>query len=282
MKLSPVTRSAPCCICGKPSWCSRSEEHDMHSCMRSTDAPGGYRYIKETRVGGHLFAGPASEPPRRRAERDLPPLAPPPPSPAPPRPSFIDWEKVQRRLYDSVTMPIREAIEEQVRIPHGFLAALGMGWSAPHHAYSWPMRDERMQVTGIHLRTPDAKKFAIKGSKQGIYAVGRPRTDMVLLCEGVTDTAAMLSLGYEAIGRPSCRGAEDICAALCAGRHAVVVADADGPGRAGAQILAMRCKAACRSVRIIEPIAVKDARAWVLANGSRAMVDTVIRNAIAC
>lgn len=281
MRLTPCTRREPCRICEKTAWCSHDLDADMHSCMRTGEAPRGYRFVKRTKVDGFLFAGPTAAPlpSQRPAVRvDEPPRASPPLSPPP----VIDWEAVHQRFHAALTLPLREALEARVRIPHGFLAALGMGWSSGHHAFTFPWRDETMQATGIHLRTLDGSKFAVRGGKQGVYAVGRPRGDTVLLCEGVTDTAAMLSLGYEAIGRPSCRGGEDICAALCVGRHAVVVSDADGPGRDGARILAMRLKGACRSVRIIEPIEVKDARAWVLANGTRQLVDTVIRNAIAC
>ena len=95
--------------------------------------------------------------------------------------------------------------------------------------------------------------------------------------------AALLDLGYDAIGRPSCAGAVEMtvnAVGNLAHRDVVVVADADGPGVRGAERLARALTEAGHHLKVIQPRKGKDARAWLQAGATRADVDTVIRNAL--
>ncbi len=49
---------------------------------------------------------------------------------------------------------------------------------------------------------------------------------------------------------------------MCRHREVVILADADGPGRAGAERLAKAIFRTSRSVKIIEPLSGKDMREW--------------------
>src|SRR5439155_12311592 len=77
------------------------------------------------------------------------------------------------------------------------LLRLGVGWSAPYRAWAFPMRDAGGAIRGIRLRTVAGKKFCVRGSKDGLFipeesaAVGP-----LLVCEGPTDTAALLDMGF--------------------------------------------------------------------------------------
>ena len=66
-----------------------------------------------------------------------------------------------------------------------------------------------------------------------------------MITEGPTDTAAAISLGYFAIGRPNCCGGiEFIKSALryLGIRRAVIVSDLDDPGLRGATTLGLHLK----------------------------------------
>src|SRR5207247_801907 len=49
------------------------------------------------------------------------------------------------------------------------LHALGIGWAAPHRAWSFPMADPAGAVLGVRLRLQDGRKLATKGSKEGLF-----------------------------------------------------------------------------------------------------------------
>ena len=69
------------------------------------------------------------------------------------------------------------------------------------------MRNGAGEVVGVRLRKSDGKKLSIKGSKEGLFIpTGLKPCDRLLIGEGPTDTAALLDLGFEAVGRPSCTG----------------------------------------------------------------------------
>ena len=92
------------------------------------------------------------------------------------------------------------------------LRRLGVGWSAKHRAWAFPMSNAAGDVLGIRLRLPGGKKLSVKGGKEGLVHSRRgplrlPSGRLLLLiAEGPTDTAALLDLGFSAVGRPSCTG----------------------------------------------------------------------------
>lgn len=160
---------------------------------------------------------------------------------------------------------------DMLGLPAEALARLGVGWSPVHGATSWPMRDDAGDVIGIRLRCPrTARKWAVVGSRAGlIYSVDLlsiERPGRVLVCEGPTDTAALLSVGVDAVGVPSAGGGRDLLSALFKRLRpldVVIVADGDGPGLLGAERTA-EALASVVPVRVISPPeGVKDARAWV-------------------
>src|SRR5690606_9675141 len=76
------------------------------------------------------------------------------------------------------------------------LQRLGVGWAARHRAYTFPMRRGDGTICGIRLRSPDGRKYSVRGSKQGLFIPdGIDATDRLLVAEGPTDTAAVLDWG---------------------------------------------------------------------------------------
>lgn len=170
---------------------------------------------------------------------------------------------------------------ELLGLPTDPLVQLCIGWSPEHRATSWPMRDAAGNVVGVRLRCPvTAKKWAVCGSSAGLFypveLLSMERPERLLVCEGPTDTAALLSIGLPTVGVPSAGGSRDLLVALCRRIYpaeVVVVADADGPGVDGAERLANAVMIVAPA-RIVSPSnGAKDARAWVIAGADRSCID---------
>ncbi len=159
------------------------------------------------------------------------------------------------------------------------LVRIGVGWDGA--AWTFPMRDDSHRVIGIRRRFPDGRKLSVKGGHEGCFVplegLG-DMTDLVLVCEGPTDTAAMLELGFEAIGRPSCSGGVSIVKSLTKGREVAIIADDDEPGLRGANRLADELWSSNRDVKVVVPLAGKDARDWAR-SASADEVQAAIMNA---
>jgi hypothetical protein len=163
----------------------------------------------------------------------------------------------------------------------GSLRRLGVGWSARHRAWTFPMRDCAGGVLGIRLRRPDGRKLSVRGGHEGLFIPeGIDAHGLLLVCEGPTDTAALLDLGFFAVGRPSCTGGVALLVErVRCGRPSgvAIVADGDAPGRRGAESLAAVLVAYAASVRIIAPPAgTKDAREWRRRGATRDDLQAVI------
>jgi len=270
-----VNRNKKCELCGHDSWCTFSDDGYIY-CMRPDEVdpcpPVGMKMIKQTTDGGTVFApGNSSDnwvPTKRKREPEVK--------------KIINWDRLQQKFVEACDIDKDNALGDSLGVPSYVLAAMGLGWSEGHNAYSFPMYSERWDIMGFRLRTIEGKKFAVKGSRDGIFGVPVPLDDdrLLLVAEGPTDTAALRHLGYYAVGRPSCRGAVEIVAALGLDADIVIVADADGPGRKGARDLATRLIRTAKRVRIIQPTqGAKDAREWVSNGITKDAIDLVIANA---
>ncbi len=145
----------------------------------------------------------------------------------------------------------------------------------------WPMRDDAGRVIGIRYRGTDGRKWSYRGGREGLFVPDDLAADgLLLLPEGASDTAVLLTLGFEAAGRPSCATGLPHCRQLARHRDVIVVADADAPGRTGAEALAAKLTPLARSVRVIQPPPpFKDVRAWVGGGARPNDVQDLIHNA---
>ena len=140
------------------------------------------------------------------------------------------------------------------------LVKLDAGWNGS--AWTFPMRNHRREIVGFRTRSERGEKFAIRGSRSGLFIPHGVALDgTVFVVEGPTDVAAMIDMGMEAIGRPSCMGCEEeIARCVRRSREIVVVADRDEVGVRGAERL-VRTIGRDSHVRIIlPPMNLKDAR----------------------
>ena len=163
------------------------------------------------------------------------------------------------------------------------------------------MRDTRGNVLGIRLRRSNGFKFSVKGGHEGLFIprrVGQGRSGSVpggtslVICEGATDTAALLDMGLDSVvGRPSCTGGVKLLVELVRLRQrpeVVIIRDNDDPGRRGAENLASVLAKYAPAVRTIQPPhGIKDARAWKQAGANREELESAItiapaRRAVIC
>ena len=249
------SRHRPCPICGRPDWCSVSEDGAAAMCMRISEGScqtvgmgHGTGYIHE--IAGDHTPLPSYTAPIRC------------------KPMQLDCEAILAR-WQAASYPGQAGLlAMDLGVSEESLTRLGAVWSQKYDAWAFPMFDARRRVVGIRLRNDRADKWAVRRSDVGLFLPTglNIRSKLpLLICEGPTDTAAGLTLGYHAIGRPSnSGGVELICEILESGRQrdVVVVADHDKPGQYGAAMLARRILGIALTVRVITPPA-KDIRRWL-------------------
>lgn len=262
-----VSREHPCPICRHGDWCTVAPDGKAVCCMRAQSA-------RPLRNGGflHWLVD--------RPQRPLPPPRPKRQEPA------EDFAAMHAAWAAGTRMEAVCDLAEALGVWYRALYRLGAAWAPQHAAWAFPMRDGDGAIIGIRLRAKDGRKWAVRGSRAGlIYDPALDGAAPLLICEGPTDTAAALTLGFAAVGRPSCRGQEDLLkASLRRWRDdVVIVADHDTPktagvrpGLAGALDLARDLG---RPVRVIMPGACKDLREWVRNHASRADVCQAVSDA---
>jgi hypothetical protein len=179
----------------------------------------------------------------------------------------------------STTPQALHALASRLGVSADSLAAIGAVWANRHRAWAFPMRDGYGNNIGIRLRNDAGEKWAVRGSKNGIFLP--PGTGKVaFITEGPTDTAAALTIGLFAIGRPSCcLGGMEIRAALRNReiRRAVMVLDDDTPGENGAIRVADDLRSVGVKVVCWTPPA-KDVREFVRMGGTAELVADMTKN----
>jgi phage/plasmid primase-like uncharacterized protein len=161
----------------------------------------------------------------------------------------------------------RALLANELGVASDALSRLQVGWSQVHRSFTFPMRNASGYARGIRLRRMDGSKWAVKGSRQGLFLPRHfPLDESLMVCEGASDTAAMLTACFSAVGRPSCNGGADLLVDLVAHYRpadVVIVADRDAAGERGARDLAAQLVPhVAYGVKVITP-PTKDAREWV-------------------
>jgi 5S rRNA maturation endonuclease (ribonuclease M5) len=279
-----VNRKRPCPICGKPDWCLLDPDGRFAICPR-TPSPrraGEAGYV-------HYLTNVFSRQPRRAeaiVRRQAAAAKVADASHVDSQPALARfWESLVRECQSRLSDTALQKLASNLGVSAGALRSLGVGWSAKHHAWTFPMRDARLQVTGIRLRRADGSKFCIKGSKEGLFIpndFGQSTDSTLIICEGATDVAALLDCGFRAvIGRPSCLGGVKLIVELCRARRVsevVIFADNDPPGQRGAQKLACELSLYVPKLRIVTP-PTKDVREWKKDGANRADIERAIAEA---
>lgn len=270
-----VTRSHSCSICGKPDWCLYTgPEEDPTAAICA-------RVESSKRIGDAGWLHRLKETPERQQRRLVRVIRPAGSAALQP-----DLERLAAQYRDDLDPGRLYQLAASLGLSVPSLCHLGIGWSTDHRAWSFPMSDVHGNVLGIRLRRPDGVKFAVRGGKEGLFlpsTVG-DESSPLLICEGPTDAAALLDLGFRnVVGRPSCAGGIKLLVELVQVRHCpevIIVADADTPGKRGAANLAVVLLVYAPTVRVIEPPeGIKDTRVWLLTGGTHQDVERAINAA---
>lgn len=172
-----------------------------------------------------------------------------------------------------------DRLGEKLGILPDALRALDCAWCASQTAWAFPMRDGDDSIIGIRLRNGSGQKWAVKGSRQGIFIPRFPVTPTVCICEGPTDTATAISMGIFAVGRPSCCcGNDQIKAAFerLNVRRALIISDNDKPGVDGAVRLAADLQ--IPTCTFVPPA--KDLREFVRNGGTLQLIETIAKDLV--
>ena len=271
-KILRVSRAHPCAICGKPDWCTFTEDGRLAFCMRveSDRTAGNGSYIHVLRADMPALPRRPISLPRRFADGPTAALR-------------VNLEALCEREQDDGVdaFMLDPALMEMFGIDAWDAArACGAYWSRTQEALAVPMRDASGAVVGVRYRDlVTGRKWSALGGHDGLFLPGnlKPEAGEIWVAEGLTDTIALNVLGIPAVGRSSCNTGASLLAALCARLRIAkltIVADADGnkqannrlfqPGLDGAKHLAERIGVRYRIV--FPPRRTKDVRGYLLAS----------------
>jgi hypothetical protein len=186
-----VNRGNRCPICGHADWCIISADGEYVLCPRIED--GAFRTAGCGNI--HRLNGQARKMPisgRPKAESYEP-------------------ERI-RRIYSKLDFSDKalRPLAERLGLEVWPLQMLGVGykvgvWYTPTVRFG---KNGKPEITGLLKRRCDGFKFSEKGSQLGVI-IGRNfferRGSEIVVCEGTSDCATMLQLGYRVIGKPSVR-----------------------------------------------------------------------------
>jgi len=273
-----VNKAEPCKVCQHGDWCCVTSDGTLANCMRIESG----RLCKN---GGWLHKLDGSVKPPLPPKRQKPA--------APPKDFFKLFSRYSNNLTNTKEgQSIERSFKEVLGVSTYSLWRLGVGFDGKN--LTFPMWNTTGFAIGIRLRTPEGRKFSVTGSKSGLFLplyVSEEAGTALFVCEGPTDCAALLDLGFDAIGRPSCSGGTEFIKAFLLGqnREVVIMADRDAPktapdgrqfnpGLDGADRLGKAIKPLCRSVRVIKPPVGKDIREWYNKGATAAAVLAVVKN----
>jgi phage/plasmid primase-like uncharacterized protein len=198
-----------------------------------------------------------------------------------------DFRELAQRATTSISAADLRWLSDRLGLSEGSLRELEVGMLGD--VFTFPMQDEMGAIIGIRTRRRDGTKACVPGSHNGLFCPGAVfLRDPLVICEGPTDTAAAMDLGFCAIGRPNCNARARMTANLVghfrpgrivifAQRDKINELTGEAPGLAGAQELARVLAHPRRRVRIImPPEGIKDVRQWLRAGATRADVEALI------
>jgi hypothetical protein len=116
----------------------------------------------------------------------------------------LDLEAMARDAEQAASPAALQGFARGLGLTFESLRRLRVGWLESHRAWSFPMTDAAGAVLGIRLRSGKAK-FAVTGGHDGLFLPETCPTwtsdgARLVICEGPTDTAALLDLGFSARG----------------------------------------------------------------------------------
>lgn len=259
VSLARVSKQHPCPICKKDSWCLVGD--DIAICMR-VQSERQHTFKDKTYGWMHKLNGAIIKRFVRQVERR----------------EIVDVGSIYGKLMAGPAVSL-DGLAYNIGVSPKSLESLGCRWFPKHYAYAFPMFNGGLEVVGIRLRSISGDKWAVKGSRQGLFLPAPPPPKQVVVCEGPTDSAAALTIGLYPIGRPHCSGGVEEIKEFCKRnrvREMVIVSDNDEPGLRGASVLSDAVPIS--SCILIMPA--KDMRSFVNAGGDKATFDALLGSVV--
>ncbi|MEM6260476.1 MAG: hypothetical protein AAGI37_19550 [Planctomycetota bacterium] len=232
-----VSRSRPCPICGKPDNCKITAEGDKVYCGRVSEGS-----IKQN-AGGQWLHILKDDPDWRNRQREQYHKK------SEPREPDAGVVKLAGLAEHRISDQAREQLAVELGLSPEALGRMATGWATADQlhtlqtkcqgrgCWTFPMRSSHSDIIGIRLRSTDGFKYAANGSMSGLFVprdLGKTAHNTLVITEGPTDCAAVLDMGFDAIGRPSNTGGMSMIAELvrsraagCRWRQIVVLIDRD-------------------------------------------------------
>lgn len=196
MNWTRVTRRNPCVICSHDSWCGVSPDGRQAICMRvESDHPtknGGWLHNLSGTTGKseatrgnavHAACFPATTENKTNGVQ------------VPTAQTSLDCDKLLANWRQHQNGQL-ELFAATIGVSQDALRLLGCVWASEHRAFAFPMRDASGRVIGIRLRNERGDKWAVKGSRQGLFlnvsvGVEKPTADPATgLPEGMRGSGA--------------------------------------------------------------------------------------------
>lgn len=252
-KMQRVSRKNPCPVCGKPDWCLFAPDGTVAICQRVQEGSvrrcgdAGWLHIL---VDRHRGKQRSSQQRFTVGQDDRPDR---------------NFAALQQQYNRQITNQQLNDLSQQLGVSTQSLKQLHISWDG--QAYTFGMSNDFGKIIGIRRRFPNGTKVSVRASRTGLFIPADLSPEgLLLICEGPTDTAAALDLGFDAIGRPNCNSCVDMTARFAKGRKVVIIGDNDKPGKVGVEKLAGKLLLHCPSVKVIyPPDETKDLRQWLRA-----------------
>lgn len=235
-----VSKAMLCPVCERFTWCTISADGRVAKCTRVESA-------KPVKGGGWIHQ--LSEP---LPVADLKPKPARKESPA-------EWTKRSETMFKR---NCRGEMAALLGVSESSLELLGVGHGYDHDGrpfWSFPERDIRWQCVGINRRYADGSKKHMAGGTHGLYFEREwwTKRGPIFVPEGASDTAALLTMGLCAIGRPSNTGGIERLIGLLMDqrtRPIVILGERDEhPERRGQEKTKLSCPAKCKGCALCWP-----------------------------
>jgi hypothetical protein len=214
-----VTEQMPCPICKHTDWCCVTQNGEHALCQR---AASNFPYGEAGYI--HRLGEPVQVEIVRRAPKQ-------------PRWTSNEIRSISGACFVAANIHYRWSVARSLGVSEESLQRLEVGMGRTGEYATFPMRDAQLEYKGIRYRFSNGKKRSLKGGSEGLFIPNNLGACRVLyIVEGPTDTAALLTMGLDAIGKPNCNGGTKFIVYFLATRphtKVVIVSDNDAPDRQG-------------------------------------------------
>lgn len=117
------------------------------------------------------------------------------------KPIAINWASLTLSYYNNYRPAIEGVIITELwNVCGDSLSVFNVGWD--NEAYTFPMYNSILEVTGIQRAWISGKKKAVHGSQLGLFVPITINTKILFITEGVSDAIALYDIGFSVIGKP--------------------------------------------------------------------------------